>query len=150
MSFIHHVTLNSGHARPSPRAEVADHVVSALQPLVAAEAETTLPILDTSYNLHIKRNDGAYLAVVEDDEATSLITVAISRRNRNGAALWRSLHVWPGELATRADLPPDAPWLAARIEPDGFADSELLTWVGDFERCLAWAWLERRPNPANK
>ncbi|MCG8506187.1 MAG: hypothetical protein MI755_16405 [Sphingomonadales bacterium] len=146
--YIQHITLNTGHLRASPRSEVADEALAAVAPLAAAASGTVLPIPGPGgYTLRIDRNDGAYLAVVEDDEANPLITIAVARRNRNGVGLWHSLHVWPGELATNAATPPDAPWLAARIEPDGFADPELLIWVGDFERCLAWAWLEGRGAP---
>jgi hypothetical protein len=48
------------------------------------------------------------------------------------------------KLATRADyLPPDNPWAAIRTEV-GLADHPSdIEWLTDFERCLAWTWLER-------
>ena len=41
-------------------------------------------------------------------------------------------------------MPESTPWLAALLLPAGllFTTREDLSWMGDFERCLAWALLE--------
>lgn len=38
---------------------------------------------------------------------------------------------------------PGEPWCAVRLEPGIALYPETAHWLGDFERCLAWAWLER-------
>jgi hypothetical protein len=47
-------------------------------------------------------------------------------------------------LATDRDEVPPEPWCAARIEVGSLAFPDEMLWLGDFERCLAWAWLELR------
>ncbi len=58
--------------------------------------------------------------------------------------MWRQMvalqqRVWP-------DLPvleqPDAPWCVALLLPALATDHGAQAWLGDFERCAAWGWME--------
>lgn len=40
---------------------------------------------------------------------------------------------------------PDAPWCAVVLHPSLSAYRGDVEWMGDFERCIAWAWITRRP-----
>ena len=36
---------------------------------------------------------------------------------------------------------PEPPWVAAALEPSATHYRDAMAWLGDFERCLGWAWL---------
>ena len=57
-----------------------------------------------------------------------------------------------GHLArtSRGDVPAEvtvllAPWLAVITHPTLAAHLGATEWLGDFERCVAWAWITRHP-----
>jgi len=52
-----------------------------------------------------------------------------------GACLWRK-----GEYQG-----PPVPWCAVSVHTPVGAFPEALDWLGDFERCIAWAWITRNP-----
>lgn len=47
-------------------------------------------------------------------------------------------------LATSPDTCPPEPWYAARLEAAVLAHQDALSWLGDFECCIAWAWVLRK------
>lgn len=72
-----------------------------------------------------------------------LLTLGVCAETAESAALWQALHreaTLP--LATDPARPPAAPWCAVRIELGALPYLETMAWVGDFERCLAWAWID--------
>lgn len=72
-----------------------------------------------------------------------IITMAVAIDPRCGRELWAELHKEPSSsLATSPAEPPKTPWLAARLDVGGALHRETMDWLGDFERCLAWAWIE--------
>lgn len=69
--------------------------------------------------------------------------VAVAQRPRCGADVWANLlaHAARLGMASPADRPqPPAPWCAALLLP-GIVGTDAPEWLGDFERCLAWAWV---------
>jgi hypothetical protein len=44
-------------------------------------------------------------------------------------------------------MPPPAPGCAARLEPGFTTCLEDAAWLVDFQRCLAWTFLESLPRP---
>jgi hypothetical protein len=74
-----------------------------------------------------------------------VITIGIAAKSRCSAKLWQMLHnhAMPGiPVKTDINAPPSAPWCAARIEGGLAHYPGAAAWLGDFERCLAWAWIE--------
>lgn len=139
--YVMHVTLETGHGRRSYRHEVADAVVTLLRQQIA-EMLAGMPVeIRPGYTMSGAAAGPALLATVSRD-GRPLITVAVAAKSRASARLWRELqHPVPGSSPAVGD-PPRAPWVAARLYPTLVLDPEAATWLGDFGRCLAWAWIE--------
>lgn len=151
---LHHVNLPTGEARLTPRSEVEDSFIEQLS-LIVLEAEhggatqiptpTGLMLLQRLTPQRTSRHTAAWGIYTPD--RTPLLTMGVAMRDGPGAELWRELHMpIPGEtLGTEPDEPPAAPWLAAKphltivAQPNS---EELTQWLGDGERCIAWAWIE--------
>lgn len=143
--LLYHVTLNTGHLRWSPRAEVQGETIDILTPILRAAMTApgeAVPIVSPS------GADFGESLVVEGQGARWIlmriglsIAVGVAAHSRAGAALWRRLHRWPLPLATSIDDVPPEPWCAARIDTYEL-DPERMGIYGDLERCLAWTWLD--------
>jgi len=146
--YITHLTLSSGNSRRSPRAEVGDDTLQMLVPwlrkAVAAGTRQPLPVegLDL-YSVLALVQDGALVATVYAGADAPLVTIGVAQRSRQGSALWDSM------LTTFAAAPglerPAEPWCAVALHAALLAHPDAGEWLGDFERCLAWAWITRRP-----
>jgi hypothetical protein len=132
-----HYTIDTGHGRDSPRSEVSPDALAVCRALLRLGTHR-LPI-PGGYSVRVERN-GPWLAA----------TVLGAR----GAPLV-SLHVVRDPVGLRAVLDasgcrPVAPITlpAALVEtlPGLALDASATEWLGDFERCLAWAWLDSVAN----
>lgn len=149
--YLHHVTLTTGHSRRSYEAEVGEPAIAACSAslavcLAAAGARSKLAAdLDDEmlrYDLTAAAQGRCLVATVWLGSAP-LCTIGVAGHGRCGAQLWRSMHERSSGtvLATRADAPPQAPWCGARLDAGIALDPGAVDWLGDYERCLAWAWL---------
>ena len=72
-----------------------------------------------------------------------LVTFGVAVRSRQTAPLWdilvKAFDCKSGLVA------PAAPYCAVAVHPSIAAYSEPVEWLGDFERCVAWAWITRNP-----
>jgi hypothetical protein len=141
-----HYTLNTGHTRESPRSEVRDEVLRILRPLLGA-GKHDLPI--EGYQLVLDTLGGGALATVYRGADVPVVTIGIAPDAAAAEVLWphlESLYLRIAELPglRSADFPvarrpAQTPWVAAVVI--GPMPREAY-WLGDFERCLAWAWIE--------
>jgi hypothetical protein len=159
-----HITLDTGDTRDSRRSEVADEVVQLLQPLVLSALRgerVPLPasVQPPSY-LSGGTDDGCaiVLTVSVEQDRSPLATLAVApaeASEESARSLWRHLHALPilpraarldrGSITGR----PAAPWCGVRLGVGILRHPQATEWLGDLERCLAWAWIEadRRPPP---
>lgn len=149
--FLHHVTLTTGHTRRSYRDEVSDQAVAACLALIdkitSGEVSESVKIPGVGeYYLSGRASSKCLVATVWSGAPSIVIaTIGVAAHSRCGAALWREMHAW-GEtpvVTDPAQCPPE-PWVAAAIDAGITQHMEAAHWLGDFERCLAWAWLERQ------
>ncbi len=150
MTYLHHVTLTTGHVRRSVREEISAAALAVCRRLID-EA-----LADTTRTVPVPGVDGYSLAAQAVGRCTTLTvwadgppsecvgTVGIASHSRCGAGLWQALHRDGASLATSADQCPPEPWCAARLEEAIVRHVDATEWLGDLERCLAWAWLGRR------
>jgi len=146
--YITHLTLSTGHARRSPRDEVGDDTLQLLVPWLRKAAATgerlPLPVAELAqYGLIAMASDGALIATVDAGVGVPLVTIGVAQRSRQAAGLWAN-------LASIFDVPPGlspprAPWCAVALRPALLDHPQASEWLGDFERCLAWAWITRNP-----
>lgn len=146
--FIRHITLTSGHSRDSQPGEMPRSVRAALAPLIermaAGEVAEAIPVPGMpGYSITGRASKHCLVAVVwRDRPARALASIGVAARSRCGAPIWRALHTW-GEVPVVTDPAqcPAAPWVAVALDTLD-PDEPALGWLGDFERCLAWAFVD--------
>lgn len=140
MRDLAHLSLNTCHMRDSPRSEVGDDIIDMLRPLVRATGGP-LPRL-AGYVLGIDRDgrDAVYtissVVGADDPEPVPLITCWLAVEHP--ARVWASV---PSAVAG-VEMPESTPWLAVLMHPTALLRPEALGWLGDAERCIAWALIE--------
>ena len=149
MSTIIHFTLNTGHSRVSPRSEVGDDIIAMLAPLTTpGEHVHRLP---PGYRIVVPESPAGLVATVFRG-ATPITTFGAAATDADAGVVWAALEYlvnspaamqFHGEDgAPRHGRPDSLPWVAAVVLRGVGHDDTV--WLADFERCLAWAWLERR------
>lgn len=148
--YLHHITLSTGHTRRSPRAEVSDDTIQALTPWLQAalayQDDYALPgALGTrdGYVMQASVKDGALICHVGQLKAGRLVTFGIAARSRQSGELWVWLCAQYGSAT--ALQAPGTPWCAVHLHPAYMQQQGMGSWVGDFERCVAWTWLQGLP-----
>lgn len=136
-----HLTVNTGHSRWSPRAEVSDRVLPLVAPLLEP-GEHPVPNLP-GWRVVVPSSPAGWLATVYHGDIP-VVTVGVADTPEAAAVVWDALAGLYAALPVRGgpgatERPDRLPWCAAvLVTPAGGQD-----WIGDLERCLAWAWLER-------
>lgn len=131
-----HYTITTGHARQSPRSEVSDGILDFLAPLLAT-GEHEMPRF-SEYRVRVTIEGSTLEATVSRGDTPLVTTFVVVDQ----AGLDRVLRATGCIPAVALTLP------AALVEthPTLQLDRDAIGWLGDFERCLAWAWIERRPS----
>lgn len=134
-----HYTITTGHVRRSPRSEVGDDVISVLVPLLAP-GEHAIP-RTPGYRVRVTIDRGVYAATVLSDRRADaagapLVTIMVATDPEGLDAIRRTTGA---HWAAAIELP------ACIVEAHATLglDRDAIGWLGDFERCLAWAWVER-------
>lgn len=148
--YIRHVTLTTGHARDSYRSEVSDDAIAACRALIdrlLTDPTATVQIPGVGdYHLGGRISGRCMVATVwSGAPSVCIATIGIASHSRCGASLWRQMHI-SGEtpVVTDPERCPPEPWVAAALDAGIAQHMEATYWLGDFERVLAWAFLERR------
>jgi len=155
-AYLHHVSLPSFHSRRSYRAEAADAAVDYARGLIArarADGRADLPAALAHHGLTVTVDGHALLATIDAPAGPHLpgqpfrgatmplVTIAVPRKSRVAPALWTLICVQSG-LSTPPERPP-APWAAVWLHPTLGVHTQAAGWLGDLERLIAWAWIER-------
>jgi hypothetical protein len=90
---IEHITLNSGHTRHSPRSEVSDEIIAALQDgITAALSGRRVAVPNCpGYTMTAGANGGCLMATIWGGESP-LVTVGVAADHADSAKLWNMLH----------------------------------------------------------
>jgi hypothetical protein len=137
---LEHYTLTTGHTRKSFRSEVRNEALEVLSPFLSS-GRLPLPPPFHNYECQVTtEGDGLMATVWEQDRP--IVTFGVAPNERVAGIVWEALeNGYTGALfqATPPCRPKTVPWCGVIImffDPDE-------GWVADFERCLAWAWIER-------
>lgn len=159
MNYINHITLATGDCRRSPRAEVDDATLAVLIPwlkqAIASGNIEPLPVPPLShYGARVIKKTGLVVTIYgprgphtpgqpHSGESLPLVTLGIAQRSRESGDLWAMLQAnFGGKPGVKA---PATPWVAVSIHDNIVAYLDALQWLGDLERCIAWAWVTRNP-----
>jgi hypothetical protein len=132
-----HYTLATGHTRQSPRSEVSDAVVEQLRPMLLT-GRHSLPFAGYECQTTIE-GDGLVATVWNDNRP--IVTFGVAPNDATASLVWEWLETLYMDTPFRRRVPrrpATTPWCAAIVMamlPDE-------SWVADFERCLAWTWIE--------
>jgi hypothetical protein len=157
---ILHYTLNTGRRVKQPRSPLSSRTLRSLTPLVRAGGGT-LPGILAEYRCHILvREDRSAAEFDLAFRETSLLRSALCWDEGSAPSIWQPLEQQYLQLLLTSAcsqpkspntglcrhapaMPREWPWLARLLQPGFFAvrASQSLTWIGDFERCLAWTIL---------
>ena len=158
--YINHITLNTGHLARTLRADVAPEVTALLAPRLQEIANSgqahPLPVPELAHiSAQAFVQDGGLVVTVSvpvgphapgkphKGPTMPLATLAVAQRSRHGAALWELLASAFGAKPGLQE--PRTPWIAVALHPSAAAYTGALDWLGDLERCVAWAWITRHP-----
>lgn len=151
-AFISHITLQTGHARDSFAGEVSPDVLALCRRLIAdclAMDGAKIPIPNFP-GFYLTAGDVGGRTLLGSvwygiKNPVPLINFAVATRSRNAAIAWREMHKF-ATLPSKTDIDevPPVPWIAVSFEPDMMFYPDAARWLGDFERCLAWAWVDYR------
>ncbi len=145
---MQHYTLNTGHSRSSPRSEVRDDVIPIMAPLLEP-GEHPVPWFGPDIRLVVPGGADAWLGTVYEWNVP-LVTIGIAATAQQANEIWPALESLYLQLTDRPPFagidwraprqPERLPWVAAVIV--GPMPAHVASMIGDFERCLAWAWVE--------
>ena len=146
MQYLNHIVLSTGHTRRSYRSEVTDDVISMLRPVVLALRQDQRPNLSIpDYWINgPAMGHACVIWTIWHSDGSPIATIGLANRSRCGAQIWRALHEMetPDKIATHPGDVPAAPWLAVRLHIGASMHLDCMEWLGDFQRCFAWAWIE--------
>ena len=143
MTYLNHLTINTGHNRRSPRSEVSDDAIADTVERIATmlrDGRADLPV--PGYHIEgVAYGPALIVTVMGGDDP--LATIAIARRDRHDQAMWRDLmatvaRVYPAYVR---DAPP-APYAAVILWPALDLEADAGHWIGDFGRTVAWSRID--------
>lgn len=148
ITAIRHITLTTGHVRDSLSDEVSLIVLVYCTQLIQDIINNNEHV-DLSPNLPGYTINGAIagnnLVATVWCDYVPVVTIGVAAFPQEGRELWELMHQdqsWP--TRTRSDQWPSVPWCAAKLQPGLMLYPDASPWLGDFERCLAWAFLNIR------
>lgn len=141
-----HYTINTGHSRQSPRSEVADEIIAICQKMLTP-GEHKLPN-DPRYTLTVPACQHSWAATVRRGKDYPIVIFGVADTEEAAQEIWPQLEgmylrITDSGPFARANfaaprMPDTLPWCCAvTIMPD-----QAMEWLGDLERCMAWAWLD--------
>lgn len=144
MTYIAHITLTTGHARRSYREKIDDAVMPALRRLIAEMRDGKVVEIPGAAGYFARGYvGGRCMSCTVYAGASPLVTVGVATHSRCGAVLWRGLY-GSAPAQARPEQPP-APWCGVVLHLDALAMyRDAMVWLGDFERCLAWAFVAEK------
>lgn len=146
--YINHLTLSTGHLSRIERGDVSGETLARVRPWLAAVTASggthTLPVSALSdYTASAVVVNGALIVSVFAPNGAPLVSIGVAKRSRHGAPLWEALTGPQMPPAAPGISQPSEPWCAALLWPTLAANLSAARWLGDFERCVAWAWCTR-------
>lgn len=141
-NYLTHATASTGHSRRSYRSEVDDDVVETVKGwLPVLMSGQPHGILGDSYAVRQEWGNGKSVGFVVSRldaqmQPTDIVRIAVCRHSKRAAPSWRCVD--------GKGIPPRVPFVAAEVITEHLIGDDLIALpiIADFERCIAWAWLE--------
>lgn len=160
--YLQHVTLNTGHNLPFNGADCDPAVIEIASSLLdfALEQGTrvSLPDGELSHLSFECKSQGRKLSIVaygpmaphvkgkpfDGDNVVPIAICAVSPKSKD-SDVWATLTesyetIYKKPCSTQR---PQAPWLGVVLTPMLSLFEESVDMLADFERCIAWAWMQK-------
>ena len=150
-----HVSVNTGDVVLSRRAEVSDDEVEVFQQLVASARTWKIPSVGHGFTCTVTADGGGVstfdVSVEFEGEPGPVVFCVLCTNEAMTRAAWDlmsrlSLRFLDGPLGAQMaakEATVYTPWLAVLLMPGAVVAPDASAWIGDFQRCLAWALIER-------
>ena len=161
---INHLTLSTGHLSHIKQGDVDDDIVAILSPWLEAliysgpNGSAPVPGLE-DYTAWASMNEGSLVVTIfgpmlpgsTEDDLIPLVTMGVAERTHDGDTLWPLLvaEASVGRPIKSGLQRPAEPWCAVNLHPTMECFPEAMMWLGDFEKCIAWTWLQRIKAPVD-
>lgn len=140
-----HLTINTADLRMSPRSEVSTEALAVCRPLTLP-GRHRIPGMPPELWVECRRKNAGRATMIIGDEAGTYIVAQLAWTEDAADAAWPSVIALArdsGVIAPALHLPP-LPWLAVMLAPVcATLPPQTLMFLADFERCWAWAVLEK-------
>ncbi len=148
-----HYTLNTNTIIESSRTEIAEGVIAVCQTLLEP-GQYAMPVPQLSdYIINIRENGESGLLFSIEREGYTIAICAVADSKTSAEVMWIVMarayvslaeREHPAEDDFKPPIKPNSiPWLAVMLL--GTTDETgAANWLGDFARCMAWAWVESR------
>lgn len=155
--YLNHITLSTGHTTRIQQGDVSGETLARVGPWLAVLVESgqpaPLPVSSLAdYSAHAAVLDGALIVTISGPppldgpmagKAPPLVSIGVANRSRHGTVLW-PLMTGPVMPKAKPGLQrPGEPWCAVAIWPTLALYPAATQWLGDLERCIAWAWIDK-------
>ena len=155
--YIGHITLATGHTSRINPGDVSGETLARVSPWLAALVESgdTLPLPVSGLAGYVGNAivfDGGLICTISGPapkdgpmagKPPPLVSLGVAARSRHGATLWPMM-TGPVMPPAKPGLQrPGEPWAAAVVWPTIMLYPDSVEWLGDLERCIAWAWVNR-------
>lgn len=140
--YIYHITTNTGHARKSPRSEVSKYTAALLKPWIEEMIRGKLrAIVNERYFCRVVQHNSKMIELVisrlnDNFKQIDLVRFVICNHSRKKIFAWNL-------VGGKGDAP-NVPFCAVQLLTENFEQDDFpYTLIfADFERCIAWGWLD--------
>ncbi|NNV07147.1 hypothetical protein ETC03_12225 [Geobacillus sp. MMMUD3] len=138
--YINHITLNTGHVRKTFSSEVNKSIYFILSRMRKEIFSVGTEIVDGYTAKGTEEKGNGSIITVYDRQGVPIITTGIAKHKHS--TIWKLLHqTTTMPLQTDPSSPPEAPYVADRLEIGALMNMDAMSWTGDFSRCMAWIYL---------
>jgi hypothetical protein len=145
MLSLNHITLSTGDLARTPHSAVGsgtmEFMCSWLDKAIASNSPVSLGVPSLSgFTALVTAEENDLLVTLYGGELVPIVTFGCAPRS--SSTLWSLLLNQGGILKSMSE--PEAPWCGVVLHSGTSIYTDHVHWLGDWERCVAWAWITRR------
>jgi hypothetical protein len=142
MLSLNHITLSTGNLARTPHSALdsstMEFMCSWLDKAIASKSPVSLGVPSLNgFTALATAEDNDLLVTLYGGELVPIVTFGCAPRS--SSTLWSLLLNQGGLLKSMSE--PEAPWCGVVLHLGISIYTDHVHWLGDWERCVAWAWI---------